>query len=130
MENEAVTIRDLVRHALRHRPDYLVLGEVRGKEATDLLQALDTGHGGSLTTIHANSAESVLARIVNCAMQDGCGRPWEEICRSVVDALTMGLPWSCTWSGEPKRGTSKTRFLSKATTQTLRAGTSNPLLSP
>ena len=95
MENEAVTIRDLVRHALRHRPDHLVLGEVRGKEATDLLQALDTGHGGSLTTIHANSAESVLARIVNCAMQDGGGLPWEEICRSVVDALTMVSRWSC-----------------------------------
>ena len=53
----AVTIRDLVRHALRHRPDHIVVGEVRGGEAADLLQALNTGHGGSLTTVHANNAE-------------------------------------------------------------------------
>ena len=56
----AVTIRDLVRHALRHRPDHIVVGEVRGGEAEDLLQALNTGHGGSLTTVHANNAESGL----------------------------------------------------------------------
>ena len=91
LEEDAVTIRNLVRHALRHRPDHLVLGEVRGREAADLLQALNTGHGGSLTTIHANSAESALARIASCAMQDGGGLPWEVICRSVVDALTMVL---------------------------------------
>ena len=91
LEKDAVTIRDLVRHALRHRPDHLVLGEVRGREAADLLQALNTGHGGSLTTIHANSAESALARIASCAMQDGGGLPWEVICRSVVDALAMVL---------------------------------------
>ena len=91
LEKDAVTIRDLVRHALRHRPDHLVLGEVRGREAADLLQALNTGHGGSLTTIHANSAESALARIASCAMQDGGGLPWEIICRSVVDALAMVL---------------------------------------
>ena len=91
LETDAVTIRDLVRHALRHRPDHLVLGEVRGREAADLLQALNTGHGGSLTTIHANSAESALARIASCAMQDGGGLPWEVICRSVVDALAMVL---------------------------------------
>ena len=52
-----MTIRDLVRHALRHRPDHIVVGEVRGGEAADLLQALNTGHGGSLTTVHANNAE-------------------------------------------------------------------------
>lgn len=91
LEKDAVTIRDLVRHALRHRPDHLILGEVRGREAADLLQALNTGHGGSLTTIHANSAESALARIASCAMQDGGGLPWEVICRSVVDALAMVL---------------------------------------
>jgi len=91
LEKDAVTIRDLVRHALRHRPDHLILGEVRGREAADLLQALNTGHGGSLTTIHANSAQSALARIASCAMQDGGGLPWEVICRSVVDALAMVL---------------------------------------
>ena len=51
----AVTVRDLVRAALRHRPDRIVVGEVRGGEAWDLIQALNTGHGGSLTTLHANS---------------------------------------------------------------------------
>ena len=57
-----VSIRDLVRHALRHRPDHIVVGEVRGGEAADLLQALNTGHGGSLTTVHANNASSALSR--------------------------------------------------------------------
>ena len=56
-----VTIRDLVRHSLRHRPDHIVVGEVRGAEAADLLQALNTGHGGSLATVHANNAESSLS---------------------------------------------------------------------
>ena len=62
LKEGAVTIRDLVRHALRHRPDHIVVGEVRGGEAADLLQALNTGHGGSLTTVHANNAESALSR--------------------------------------------------------------------
>ncbi|MCY4662072.1 MAG: ATPase, T2SS/T4P/T4SS family, partial [Acidobacteria bacterium] len=58
-----VTIRDLVRHALRHRPDHIVVGEVRGAEAADLLQALNTGHGGSLATVHANNAAAALSRL-------------------------------------------------------------------
>ena len=61
LQKGAVTIRDLVKHALRHRPDHIVVGEVRGGEAADLLQALNTGHGGSLTTVHANNAESALS---------------------------------------------------------------------
>ena len=84
-----MTIRDLVRHALRHRPDHIVVGEVRGGEAADLLQALNTGHGGSLTTIHANNAESALSRLASCAMQGGGDLPWEVICRSVVDGISM-----------------------------------------
>ena len=84
-----LTIRDLVRHALRHRPDHIVVGEVRGGEAADLLQALNTGHGGSLTTIHANNAESALSRLANCAMQDGGALPWEVTCRNVVDGIAM-----------------------------------------
>ena len=68
LQEGAVTIRDLVRHALRHRPDYIVVGEVRGGEAADLLQAPNTGHGGSLTTVHANNAESALSRIASCAI--------------------------------------------------------------
>ena len=85
-----VTIRDLVRHALRHRPDHIVVGEVRGAEAADLLQALNTGHGGSLTTIHANNAVSALSRVASCAMQAG-DLPWEVVCRGVVDGIALVL---------------------------------------
>ena len=89
LEEGAVTIRDLVRHALRHRPDHIVVGEVRGGEAADLLQALNTGHGGSLTTVHSNNAESALSRIASCAMQGGGELPWEVTCRGVVDGIAM-----------------------------------------
>ena len=58
----AVTIRDLLKATLRHRPDRIIVGEVRGGEAYDLLQALNTGHAGTLSTIHANSADQALAR--------------------------------------------------------------------
>ena len=85
-----VTIRDLVKHSLRHRPDHIVVGEVRGAEAADLLQALNTGHGGSLTTVHANNATSALSRLASCAMQAG-DLPWEVVCRSVVDGIALVL---------------------------------------
>ena len=87
--SNAVTIRDLVKHSLRHRPDHIVVGEVRGAEAADLLQALNTGHGGSLTTIHANNAVSALSRLASCAMQAEGGLPWEVVCRSVVDGISL-----------------------------------------
>ena len=89
LQEGAVTIRDLVRHALRHRPDHIVVGEVRGGEAADLLEALNTGHGGSLTTVHANNATSALSRIASCAMQGGGELPWEVTCRGVVDGIAM-----------------------------------------
>ena len=84
-----VSIRDLVRHALRHRPDHIVVGEVRGAEAADLLQALNTGHGGSLTTVHANNVSSALSRLASCAMQAGGALPWEVTCRGVVDGIHL-----------------------------------------
>ena len=89
LQQGAVTIRDLVRHALRHRPDHIVVGEVRGGEAADLLQALNTGHGGSLTTVHANNAESALSRLASCVMQGGGDLPWDVTCRGVVDGIAM-----------------------------------------
>ena len=89
LQQGAVSIRDLVRHALRHRPDHIVVGEVRGGEAADLLQALNTGHGGSLTTVHANNAESALSRLASCAMQGGGDLPWDVTCRGVVDGIAM-----------------------------------------
>ncbi len=84
-----VEIRDLVRHALRHRPDHIVVGEVRGGEAADLLQALNTGHGGSLTTVHANNGCSALSRLASCAMQAEGALPWEVTCRGVVDGISL-----------------------------------------
>ena len=84
-----MTIRDLVKHALRHRPDHIVVGEVRGGEAADLLQALNTGHGGSLTTIHANNTESALSRLATCAMQGETDLPW----KSPAAASWTGSPW-------------------------------------
>ena len=89
VQHGAVSIRDLVRHALRHRPDHIVVGEVRGGEAADLLQALNTGHGGSLTTVHANNAESALSRLASCAMQGGRRSAVGVTCRGVVDGILM-----------------------------------------
>jgi pilus assembly protein CpaF len=64
----AIEIRDLLVHALRFRPDRIIVGEVRGVEAWDLLQALNTGHAGSMSTIHSNSAEKALVRLAECVI--------------------------------------------------------------
>ena len=82
-----VTIRDLVRHALRHRPDRLIVGEVRGEEAQDLIEALNTGHGGSISTVHANSARAALTRLATCALQSKSAPPWDVICEHVALAV-------------------------------------------
>src|SRR5436190_12125370 len=74
-----VTIRALVRNALRMRPDRIVVGEVRGGEALDMLSALTTGHEGSLTTVHASSAEEALRRIETLALMAGVGLPHDAI---------------------------------------------------
>ncbi len=74
-----VTIRDLLRNALRMRPDRIVIGEVRGSEALDLLTALNTGHEGALSTVHANSPEDALRRIETLALMAGVGLPHEAI---------------------------------------------------
>jgi pilus assembly protein CpaF len=70
-----VTIRDLLRNALRMRPDRIVIGEVRGPEALDLLTALNTGHDGALSTVHANSPADAIARIETLALMAGVGLP-------------------------------------------------------
>jgi pilus assembly protein CpaF len=75
----AVTIRELLRGALRMRPDRIVIGEVRGGEALDLLMALNTGHEGALSTVHANSPEDALRRIETLALIAGVGLPHEAI---------------------------------------------------
>jgi pilus assembly protein CpaF len=74
-----VTIRDLLRGALRMRPDRIVIGEVRGVEALDLLMALNTGHEGALSTVHANSPEDALRRVETLALMAGVGLPHEAI---------------------------------------------------
>jgi pilus assembly protein CpaF len=82
-----VTIRDLLRGALRMRPDRIVIGEVRGAEALDLLMALNTGHEGALSTVHANSPEDALRRIETLALMAGVGLPYDAI----RDQLGRGL---------------------------------------
>jgi pilus assembly protein CpaF len=82
-----VSIADLVRATLRHRPDRIIVGEVRGPEAFDLLQALNTGHLGSLTTIHANAAEQALTRLAHCVLTANVGLPH----RSVREAIALAI---------------------------------------
>jgi pilus assembly protein CpaF len=85
----AVSIRDLVRATLRHRPDRILLGEVRGGEAFDLLQALNTGHSGTLSTIHANSAEQALTRFASCVLQSGIDLPYQAIRLGMAECLQV-----------------------------------------
>jgi pilus assembly protein CpaF len=87
----AVTIRDLLRATLRHRPDRILVGEVRGGEAFDLLQALNTGHAGSVSTIHANSAEQALARFSSCVVQSGVELPYQAVRYQIADAIDLVL---------------------------------------
>ena len=87
----AVTVRDLVRAALRHRPDRIVVGEVRGGEAWDLVQALNTGHGGSLSTLHASSARNALKRCASCVLQAGIGLPYEAVQDLTGDVIDLVL---------------------------------------
>jgi pilus assembly protein CpaF len=84
-----VTIRTLVRNALRMRPDRIVVGEVRGPEALDMLQALNTGHDGSLTTVHANSPVDALRRVETLALMAGVGLPHAAVREQVASALDV-----------------------------------------
>jgi pilus assembly protein CpaF len=86
-----VTIRQLVRNALRMRPDRIVVGEVRGAEALDMLQALNTGHEGSLTTVHANSPEDALRRVETLALMAGVGLPHSAVREQVASAIDLVL---------------------------------------
>ncbi len=84
-----VTIRALVRNALRMRPDRIVVGEVRGGEALDLLQALNTGHEGSLSTVHANSPRDALARLETLALMADVGLPHAVVADQVARAIEL-----------------------------------------
>jgi pilus assembly protein CpaF len=85
----AITIRDLLKAALRHRPDRLILGEIRGSEAFDLLQLLNTGHSGSLSTVHAASALQGLARFTSCVLQSGVDIPYRAVKNNVGDSVSV-----------------------------------------
>jgi pilus assembly protein CpaF len=84
-----VTVRDLLRNALRMRPDRIVIGEVRGPEALDLLTALNTGHEGALSTLHANSAADALSRLETLALMAGVGLPHEAIVEQVQRGVDL-----------------------------------------
>jgi pilus assembly protein CpaF len=84
-----VTIRDLFRNALRMRPDRIVIGECRGAEALDMLQAMNTGHDGSLTTIHANGPRDALSRIETMVLMSGADLPLRAIREQAVAALDL-----------------------------------------
>ncbi len=85
----AVQARDLVRNALRMRPDRIIVGEVRSGEAIDMLQAMNTGHMGSLTTLHANSPRDAIARLETMAMMAGLDMPLIAIRRQIVSAIDL-----------------------------------------
>jgi len=85
----AVAIRDLLKASLRHRPDRILLGEIRGGEAFDLLQLLNTGHSGTLSTIHASSAKQGLARFTSCVLQSGIELPYRAIKTNIGDSLDV-----------------------------------------
>jgi pilus assembly protein CpaF len=84
-----VTIRHLVRNALRMRPDRIIVGEVRGGETLDMLQAMNTGHDGSLTTVHANTPRDVLARVETMTLMAGVDLPVRAIREQVASALDV-----------------------------------------
>ncbi len=85
----AVSQRELVRNALRMRPDRIIVGEVRGEEAFDMMQAMNTGHEGSMTTVHANSARDALSRIENMILMAGLDLPIRAIREQMASALHL-----------------------------------------
>ena len=97
-----ITIRDLVRNALRMRPDRIIVGEVRSGEALDMLQAMNTGHDGSLTTAHANSPRDVLSRIETMVMMSGLELPVRAIREQICSAIDLVIQQSRIKDGSRK----------------------------
>ena len=85
----AVPIRELLRNSLRMRPDRIIVGEIRGAEALDMLQAMNTGHEGSLSTLHANTPRDALSRIETMVLMAGYDLPVKAIRQQVASALDM-----------------------------------------
>jgi len=84
-----VTMRDLVKNSLRMRPDRIIVGEIRGSEAVDMLQAMNTGHDGSLGTVHANSPREALTRLENMVGMSGINLPSKAVRTQIADALDL-----------------------------------------
>jgi pilus assembly protein CpaF len=84
-----ITIRDLVRNSLRMRPDRIVVGEVRGGEAIDMLQAMNTGHEGSLTTVHANTPRDALLRLETMVLMSGVELPLRAIREQIASSIDL-----------------------------------------
>lgn len=84
-----ITIRDLIKSSLRMRPERIIVGEVRGGEALDMLQAMNTGHDGSLSTGHANSAEDMLSRLETMVLQGAAGLPLDAIKQQIASAVDI-----------------------------------------
>jgi pilus assembly protein CpaF len=85
----AVTIPGLLKATLRHRPDRIILGEIRGGEAFDLLQLLNTGHSGTLSTVHATSASQGLSRFTSCVLQSGIELPYRAIKANIAASVNL-----------------------------------------
>ena len=84
-----ITIRDLIKSSLRMRPERIIVGEVRGGEALDMLQAMNTGHDGSLSTGHANSTEDMLSRLETMVLQGAAGLPLDAIRQQIASAVDI-----------------------------------------
>ena len=85
----SVTIRDLVRNSLRMRPDRIIVGECRGGEALDMLQAMNTGHDGSLTTLHANTPRDALSRLETMVLMSGMDLPLKVVRQQISSAVDL-----------------------------------------
>ena len=98
----AVSIRDLVKNSLRMRPERIVLGEIRGGEAIDMLQAMNTGHDGSLTTLHANNQREATARIETMGLMSGLDMPLKVIREQIAKAVDLVIQQSRLEDGSRK----------------------------
>jgi pilus assembly protein CpaF len=98
----AVTIRDLVKNSLRMRPDRIVVGECRGGEALDMLQAMNTGHDGSLTTLHANAPRDALSRLETMCLMSGMDLPIKVVREQIASAIDVIIQQSRLKDGSRK----------------------------
>ncbi len=97
-----VTVRDLVRNSLRMRPDRIIIGEVRGGEALDMLQAMNTGHDGSMTTLHANSPRDAISRLETMCLMSGMELPLKVIREQIASAIDLVVQQSRLKGGSRK----------------------------